>query len=184
MLNRLRRHPIPIAAHFRHSLVLAYAFSRETLEPLVPPSLELDTHGEVAFAAAAFVQTERLRPAFLPAAFGLDFFLAGYRIFVRVAAQPSLRGLYILRSDADRRLIVVLGNALSQWLGAQTCRCLGPRALVLRLGPVRRRRCDARDRLLRRRRRLLLGAWESALRAVRLERPARGRRCARLERAL
>src|ERR687898_1580843 len=115
MVNRVRRHPIPIAAHFRHSLVLAYAFSRETLEPLVPPSLELDTHGEVAFAAAAFVQTERLRPAFLPAAFGLDFFLAGYRIFVRVAAQPSLRGLYILRSDADRRSLVVLGNALTRY---------------------------------------------------------------------
>jgi Uncharacterized conserved protein (COG2071) len=115
MLYRLRRHPVPIAAHLRHSLVLAYALPRERLEPLVPASLQLDSEGEVGFAAAAFVQTERLRPAFLPAAVGLDFFLAGYRVFVRVAAQPSLRGLYILRSDADRRLIVVLGNALTRY---------------------------------------------------------------------
>lgn len=115
MLHRLRRHPLPVAAHFRHSLVLAYAFPRETLEPLLPPPLELDTHGDRGFAAAAFVHTERLRPAFLPPALGLDFFLAGYRVFVRVAARPSLRGLYILRSDADRRSIVSLGNLLTRY---------------------------------------------------------------------
>ena len=113
MLHRLRRNPLPITAHFRHSLVLAYAFPRETLEPLLPPSLELDSHGEHGLAAAAFVQTECLRPAFVPAKLGLDFFLAGYRIFVRVAAQPSLRGLCILRSDTDRRSMVVLGNVLT-----------------------------------------------------------------------
>jgi len=115
MLYRLRRHPLPVAAHFRHSLVLAYSLPRETLEPLLPPSLELDTHHDLGLAAAAYVQTERLRPTFLPAALGLDFFLAGYRVFVRVAAQPSLRGLYILRSDADRRSIVSFGNLLTHY---------------------------------------------------------------------
>lgn len=130
MLHRLRRNPLPIAAHFRHSLVLAYAFPRETLEPLLPTTLELDTHGESGLAAAAFVQTERLRPAFLPEALGLDFFLAGYRIFVRVAAQPSLRGLYILRSDTDRRSMVIFGNVLTHYryrLSDASCRLTGNR---------------------------------------------------------
>lgn len=130
MLHRLRRNPLPIAAHFRHSLVLAYAFPRETLEPLLPPTLALDAHGESGLAAAAFVQTERLRPAFLPEALGLDFFLAGYRIFVRVAAQPSLRGLYILRSDTDRRSMVIFGNALTRYryrLADASCRLTGDR---------------------------------------------------------
>jgi hypothetical protein len=130
MLYRLRRNPLPIAAHFRHSLVLAYAFPRETLEPLLPPTLELDTHEESGLAAAAFVQTERLRPAFLPEALGLDFFLAGYRIFVRVAGRPSLRGLYILRSDTDRRSMVILGNALTPYgyrLAETSCRLTGYR---------------------------------------------------------
>jgi Uncharacterized conserved protein (COG2071) len=128
MLHRLRRNPLPIAAHFRHSLVLAYAFPCKTLEPLLPPTLELDTHGDCGLAAAAFVQTEGLRPAFLPEALGLDFFLAGYRIFARVAAQPSLRGLYILRSDTDRRSMVVLGNALTRYryrLVDASCRLTG-----------------------------------------------------------
>jgi hypothetical protein len=115
MRHRLRRHPLSIAAHFRHSLVLTYAFPRDLLEPLLPPGLRLDTYGEYGLVAVATVQTERLRPSFLPCAVGLDFFLIGYRIFVRVERTPSLRGLYILRSAADRRAIVVLGNLLTHY---------------------------------------------------------------------
>ena len=115
MLYRLKRHPLPITAHFRHSLVLTYAYPGNLLEPLLPPGLALDARGEHGFVAVATVQTERLRPSFLPPTIGLDFFLTGYRIFVRVARTPSLRGLYILRSDADRRAMVVLGNLLTHY---------------------------------------------------------------------
>jgi hypothetical protein len=123
---RLRRHPISVSAHFRHSLVLAYALPAGVLEPLLPPTLEPDRHGDLGFAAAAFVQTERMRPSFLPPALGLDFFLGGYRIFVRVAGRPSLRGLYIIRSDTDRRLLTVFGNALTSYRYRTvdaSCRC-------------------------------------------------------------
>jgi hypothetical protein len=112
---RLRRHPFDVSAHFRHSLVLAYALPATALEPLLPPTLEPDRHGDMGFAAAAFVQTERMRPSIFPSALGLDFFLGGYRIFVRVAGRPSLRGLYILRSDTDRRLLTLFGNLLTSY---------------------------------------------------------------------
>ena len=112
---RLRRHPFAVSAHFRHSLVLAYALPASALEPLLPPTLEPDRHGELGFAAAAFVQTERMRPSLLPGGLGLDFFLGGYRIFVRVAGRPSLRGLYILRSDTDRRLLTFFGNLFTSY---------------------------------------------------------------------
>jgi uncharacterized protein DUF2071 len=115
MLERLRRHPLPIVAHFRHSLVLAYAFPQEVLRPLLPPGLVLDTFTELGFAAVALVQTERLRPSFVPVRLGQSFFLSGYRLFVRRAEQPSLRGLYILRSDTDRRSMALLGNLLTHY---------------------------------------------------------------------
>jgi Uncharacterized conserved protein (COG2071) len=115
MLERLKRNPVAVEAHFRHSLVLTYAWPAQLLEPLLPPGLLLDTHGELGFTAIALVQTQRLRPAFLPASLGLDFFLTGYRIFVRVADAPSLRGLYILRSETDRRTMVVLGNLMTHY---------------------------------------------------------------------
>ncbi|HEX2293061.1 MAG TPA: DUF2071 domain-containing protein [Gaiellaceae bacterium] len=112
---RLRRHPFAVSAHFRHSLVLAYALPASSLEPLLPPTLEPDRHGDLGFAAAAFVQTERMRPSLFPSALGFDFFLGGYRIFVRVAGRPSLRGLYILRSDTDRRLLTFFGNLFTSY---------------------------------------------------------------------
>src|SRR5580704_17969600 len=99
MFAFLKRHPVPISAFFRHSLVLTYAFPRQILAPLLPPGLVLDTYGEHCFLAIALVQTERLRPSFLPQAFGQDFFLSGYRIFTRLDTPAnSQRGLRILRS--------------------------------------------------------------------------------------
>src|SRR5947208_14006907 len=105
MLDRLRRHPIPVSAHFRHSLVLTYAFPQEALERLLPPGLELDTYEDRGFAACALVQTESMRPTGFPRALGRRFFLSGYRTFVRLAGARSFRGLLILRSDTDSRLV-------------------------------------------------------------------------------
>jgi hypothetical protein len=115
VIQRLRRHPLPLRAHFRHSLVLAYAFPPEKLQPLIPGSLVLDRHGEYAFGAVALVQADALRPSFLPSVLGRRSFYAGYRIFVRVAGQTSLRGLYILRTDTNDRLIGWLGRLTTHY---------------------------------------------------------------------
>ncbi|MGC1421318.1 MAG: DUF2071 domain-containing protein [Terracidiphilus sp.] len=116
MLHLLKRHPIPISAFFRHSLVLTYALPPETLEPLLPKGLVLDLFRGHAFLAIALVQTERLRPSFLPAVMGQDFFLSGYRIFTRLDnAAQSKRGLRILRSDTDHRRMVCAGNLLTHY---------------------------------------------------------------------
>jgi hypothetical protein len=116
MLHLLKRHPIPISAFFRHSLVLTYAFPPEILQPLLPAGLVLDTWRGLAFLAVAVVQTEDLRPSFLPAAMGRDFFLSGYRIFTRLAGNAqSKRGLHILRSDTDHPWMVRAGNLLTHY---------------------------------------------------------------------
>lgn len=116
MLHWLKRHPIPVSAYFRHSLVLTYAFPPHILAPLLPDSLVLDTFRNHAFLAIALVQTEDLRPSFLPAGTGRDFFLSGYRIFARLrGGAMSRRGLKILRSDTDRRLMVCAGNLLTHY---------------------------------------------------------------------
>jgi hypothetical protein len=112
----LKRHPLPVKAYFRHCLVLTYAFPRELLRPLLGPGLVLDTYGEHGFLAIALVQTERLRPVFLPAALGRDFFLAGYRIFARLqSGAHTYRGLWILRSETEKPLMVHAGNLLTHY---------------------------------------------------------------------
>jgi hypothetical protein len=122
MLHLLKRHPLPVEAFFRHSLVVTYAFPEKLLVPLVPPGLVLDTYKGFGFLAIAMVQTEDLRPARLPRVLGQDFFLSGYRIFTRLGApSSSLRGLRILRSDTDRRMMVLSGNLLTHY-AYQHCR--------------------------------------------------------------
>jgi hypothetical protein len=117
MLHVLKRHPLPVRAFFRHCLVLTYAFPERLLAPLLPPGLTLDGYDGLGFLAIAMVQTEKLRPVGVPAALGQDFFLTGYRIFsrFRTAAGRRLRGLRILRSDADRELMVAAGNLLTHY---------------------------------------------------------------------
>ena len=73
MLYWLKRDPILISAFFRHLLVLTYAFPPEILEPLLVPGLVLDTWHGHAFLAIALVQTEELRPSFLPRTMGSNF---------------------------------------------------------------------------------------------------------------
>jgi hypothetical protein len=117
MLHRLKRHPFPIEAHFRTSLVLTYAFPAEVLAPLLPPGLRLYELRGLGFLAIALVDTEALRPRGLPKALGCDFFLAGHRIFSEFTTSEgrTLKGLKILRSYANRRRMVIGGNALTHY---------------------------------------------------------------------
>lgn len=118
MLAFLQTHPFPVRAFFERSLVLTFAFPKERVQRLLPPYLTLDTwHDEWAFVAVALVQTRGLRPAGFPTALGHDFFLAGYRIFARyvTSAGKRLRGLYILKSQTNRRRMAVLGNLFTHY---------------------------------------------------------------------
>jgi Uncharacterized conserved protein (COG2071) len=118
MLFTLKNHPFPVEAFFRRSLVLTFAAPREELERLIPECLQLDTFQDRwAFIAVAMVDTTGLRPKGFPCAFGSDFFLIGYRVFVRytTAAGKRLRGLYILRSETDSRRMEFLGNMFTHY---------------------------------------------------------------------
>ena len=117
MLATLSRHPIPIEAFFRHSLVLTYSFPEKILQPFLPPGLTLDSYEGSSFLAIALVQVERLRPVGVPAMLGCNFFLSGYRIFSRYRRNDGkvLRGLLILRSDTDSSLMVWGGNLLTRY---------------------------------------------------------------------
>jgi hypothetical protein len=117
MLSKLRRHPIPMQARFEHCLVLTYAYPAELLRPLLPDGLTVDAYGPWGFLAVAMMQARRMRPAGFPPWVGADFFLCGYRVFTRYRSRDgrTLRGLRILRSDADRRPMVLGGNLLTRY---------------------------------------------------------------------
>ncbi|MFK7906104.1 MAG: DUF2071 domain-containing protein [Chitinophagales bacterium] len=117
-LQFLRNHPFAVEAFFESSLVLTFAVPKEELQNRIPPCLELDTFQDKwAFIAVAMVQTKNLRPKGFPSFLGSDFFLIGYRIFVKyhTNAGKRWRGLYILKSETNRKRMEFLGSIFTQY---------------------------------------------------------------------
>lgn len=118
MLSFLKNHPFAVEAFFESSLVLTFAVPKEQLESYIPECLQLDTFQDKwAFVAIAMVQTKDLRPKGFPKFMGNDFFLIGYRVFVRYTnnAGKNLRGLYILKSETDKKKMELMGNIFTHY---------------------------------------------------------------------
>jgi hypothetical protein len=118
MFSFLKDHPFAVEAFFDSSIVLTFSVPKEELQHLIPECLELDTFNDRhAFVAAALVQTKKLRPKNFPEIFGNDFFLIGYRVFVRYTnnAGKRLRGLYILKSETDKKKMEFFGNIFTHY---------------------------------------------------------------------
>jgi uncharacterized protein YqjF (DUF2071 family) len=118
MLDFLKNHPFAVEAYFESSTVLTFAVAKEQLQNLIPECLELDTlNDKYGFIAVAMVQTKELRPKGFPKFLGNDFFLIGYRIFVRYINEKGkkLRGLYILKSETDKKKMEYLGNIFTKY---------------------------------------------------------------------
>lgn len=118
MFSFIKNHPFAVEAFFESSLVLTFAVPKEQLQNLIPECLQLDTFNDKwAFVAVAMVQTKGLRPKGFPKFMGNDFFLIGYRIFVRYNnnSGKTLRGLYILKSETDKKKMEFLGNIFTHY---------------------------------------------------------------------
>ncbi len=117
-MNFLKQHPFGVKAFFKKSTVLTFAVPKEELESFLPCYLTLDTfQDQWGFIAIAMVETTALRPAGFPSFLGNNFFLIGYRIFVRYKNQQgkNLRGLYILKSETDKKRMEYLGNIFTNY---------------------------------------------------------------------
>lgn len=118
MFKSLKNHPFSVESHFESSLVLTFSVPKEQLQDLIPECLQLDTFdNKWAFVAVAMVQTKDLRPKGFPKFMGNDFFLIGYRIFVQYTnkAGKKLRGLYIIKSETNKKKMEVMGNLFTHY---------------------------------------------------------------------
>ncbi len=116
--DQTQNHPFAVEAFFRRSLVLTFAAEKEELASMIPECLSLDVYRDRwAFVAVAMVDTSGLRPKGFPKLFGKEFFLIGYRIFVRYTnhAGRRMRGLYILKSETNSRWMEFFGNLFTHY---------------------------------------------------------------------
>lgn len=117
-MNFLKSHRFGIEAYFENTLVLTLAVPKNELTALIPERLDLDIYDEKwAFLAIAMVQTKDLRIKGLPRFLGRDFFLVGYRIFVKYKTKTGkrMRGLYILKSETDQKSMEFFGNLMTHY---------------------------------------------------------------------
>ncbi len=118
MLSFLKDHPFAVEAHFENSLVLTFAIPKEELQNKVPKCLKLDVFdNKWAFIAVAMVQTKELRPKGFPKFMGNDFFLIGYRVFVKYTDSrgKQLRGLYIIKSETNKKKMQLMANTFTHY---------------------------------------------------------------------
>jgi uncharacterized protein YqjF (DUF2071 family) len=117
-MKLLKNHPFAVEAFFDNSLVLTFAVPKEKLQDIIPECFELDIFQDKwAFIAVAIVQTKDLRPKGLPKFMGNDFILIGYRVFVRFTNKDGkrLRGLYIIKSETDKKKMEFMGNIFTHY---------------------------------------------------------------------
>jgi hypothetical protein len=118
MFSNLKNHPFAVEAFFESSIVLTFALPKNELSNQLPSCVALDTFQDKwAFIAVAMVNTVDLRPKGFPKLMGNDFFLIGYRIFVRYESNngKNLRGLYILKSETNKKKMELLGNIFTHY---------------------------------------------------------------------
>ena len=118
MFSKLKNHPFAVEAYFDYSLVLTYAVPKEDLLHLIPECVQLDVfEDQYAFVAMALVQAKGLKPKGLPKLFGNDFFLLGFRVFVKYINSKGkrLRGLYILESATTSSRMKTLGKIFTHY---------------------------------------------------------------------
>lgn len=118
MLEALKNHPFGVVAELEKTVVLTFAAPKDELSAMIPSFLALDTFNDRwGFIAMAVVRARALRPTGHPRWSGQDFWLIGYRIFVRYtnAHGRRSRGLYILGSETDRRRMALLGNCFTRY---------------------------------------------------------------------
>jgi uncharacterized protein YqjF (DUF2071 family) len=106
----LPKHPIPMKTAFRHCFLVNFAVEPEAMQRLLPPPLSPDLYDGKAFLSIVIADMEKMRPAFLPAAFGVSYTQVVYRAVIRCQGE---RGVHFLRSDADNRWMCLLGNGLT-----------------------------------------------------------------------
>lgn len=104
------KHPLPMRTTFRDCFLVNFRMAPAVLAAVLPTSLQPDLYEGQAFLSVVIADMDRMRPAFLPALFGVTYQQVVYRAVVRSGDQ---RGVFFLRSDADNRLMVAMGNLLS-----------------------------------------------------------------------
>jgi hypothetical protein len=113
----LPKNPLTMLGRIERCWLFTFSVPAAEVRELVPAPLELVTRDDLAFFNIVVSELRHMRPWPLPKLVGLGYRHAALRLYVRVQppGEEPITGLFFVRSDADRPLIVKLGNVLTDF---------------------------------------------------------------------
>ena len=105
-----------IRTTWNDAISLGYSVDPEALRALLPAPLEPEIFHGRAFVQVLASRLSELRPAGVPALFGVDFHQVSYRAAVCYrGAEGVRRGGYFVKSQTDHPVMRAIGNALVEF---------------------------------------------------------------------
>ena len=97
--------------------LFAYRSPVEDIKSYLPPLFEPVTYNGYGFWNVVVSHIDSMRPSVLPKFFGISYWHAAYRIYVRFRPNNGapIEGLYFLRSDCDNEIMSMMGNAVTDF---------------------------------------------------------------------
>ena len=83
------KHPIPMRTIFRECFLVNFQVDPDVMRRLLPAGIEPDLYGGKAWLSIVIAEMERMRPAFLPALFGITYDQVVYRAVVRHGSERA-----------------------------------------------------------------------------------------------
>ena len=102
-----------IVGTIERRILLNFRAPLEVVRPMVPKSFQIRSVGGFALIGVCLIRFRSLRPAGLPAFFGLSSENAAHRISVEWDDESGHQtGVYVTRRDTDSSLITMVGGRL------------------------------------------------------------------------
>lgn len=97
--------------------LFVYRSPEAEIRSYLPPMFEPVTYNGFGFWSVVVSHIDSMRPSILPKFFGISYWHAAYRIYVRFHPKNGapIEGLYFLRSDCDNEIMSMMGNTVTDF---------------------------------------------------------------------
>jgi len=107
--NYFPKHLFPMDTTFKRCFLCNFSIDPKVLKSVLPGPIYPHLFQNEAFLSVVIADMDKMKVAFLPNIFGINYSQVVYRAVVKVKDHEN--GVHFLRSDADNRFMCYAGNA-------------------------------------------------------------------------
>jgi len=109
--------PLPMRTTWQEAICWNWAVDPDRLRAIVPSVLEVDVVHDRAWVTVAMSRLDDMRPAYVPAGAGWNFYQVSHRAHVKYVDYKGevRRGCYFVRSYTNSPIMNAIGNSLPEF---------------------------------------------------------------------